>query len=110
MLEDVGVERYVVAARLKAGATEAAEEMLSAGPPFDPGKAGLVAHAAYLGRDSVFLVFEGEAAHTKAIQLAREHVVEVSQWQRIVSGLPSRVEDVPTDARCLYRWTAGSSS
>jgi len=55
------MERYVVATRLKPGAAPAAEELLSAGPPFDPGEAGLSAHAAYISNDYVFLVFEGEA-------------------------------------------------
>jgi metal-dependent amidase/aminoacylase/carboxypeptidase family protein len=71
------MERYVVATRLKPGAASAAEEMLSAGPPFDPGEAGLSAHAAYISNDYVFLVFEGEAAHasssSKAKRPTRQH-------------------------------------
>jgi hypothetical protein len=39
--------------------------------------------------------------------LARKHLVEVSRWQSIVSGLPTRVAEVPPDARCLYHWQAG---
>jgi hypothetical protein len=99
------MERYVIAARLKPGEAAAAERKLSGGPPFDPAEAGLSAHAAYLTDDSVYLLFEGEAARTRALQLAREHVLDVSQWQAIVKGLPSRVADVPPNARCLYRWT-----
>jgi hypothetical protein len=53
---------------LKPGAAPAAEELLSEGLPFDPGETGLLAHAAYLSNDSVFLVFEGEAAHATALQ------------------------------------------
>ena len=64
------MERYVVATRLKPGAASSAEQLLSAGPPFDPGEAGLSAHAAYISNDYVFLVFEGEAAHATALQLA----------------------------------------
>jgi hypothetical protein len=92
---DAHVERYVIAARLKPGGATAAEQTLLAGPPFDPAEAGLSAHAAYLTNDSVYLVFEGEAAHVKALQLARKHLADVSHWQSIVSDLPSRVEDVP---------------
>jgi hypothetical protein len=98
------MERYVVTTRLKPGATRAAEDLLSQGPPFDPAEAGLSAHAAYLTDDRVFLVFEGEAAQTKARRLARRHAAEVSHWQDLVWELPSVVEDVPPDARCLYRW------
>ncbi len=102
---DAHVERYVIAARLKPGGATAAEQTLLAGPPFDPAEAGLSAHAAYLSNDSVYLVFEGEAAHVKALQLARKHLLDVSRWQSIVSDLPSRVDDVPDNARCVYRWT-----
>jgi hypothetical protein len=104
------VERYVIAARLKQGGAAAAERTLLAGPPFDPAEAGLSAHAAYLTDDSVYLVFEGEAAHVKALKLAREHLVDVSQWQSIVNDLPSKVDDVPPNARCVYRWTPEASA
>jgi hypothetical protein len=98
------MERHVVTTRLKPGATRAAEELLTRGPPFDPAEEGLVAHAAYLSDDRVFLVFEGEAAHAKALDLAKRHVAEVSQWRDLVWELPSIVADVPPTARCLYRW------
>lgn len=98
------MERYVVTTRLKPGAARRAEELLSQGPPFDPAQAGLTAHAAYLTEDRVFLVFEGEGADAKALDLAKQHVAEVSQWHELVWELPSIVEDVPPDARCLYRW------
>jgi hypothetical protein len=104
------VERYVIAAQLKAGAAREAEELLSRGPPFDPGEAGLSAHSAYLGDDAVFLVFEGDAAHTKALKLANKYVVDVSRWQSVVIDLPSAVADVPPGARCLYRWPAQESA
>jgi hypothetical protein len=109
-VQDATVERYVVAAQLAPGAAREAEELLSAGPPFDPGEAGLSAHAAYLADDAVFLVFEGDAAHAKALRLANEYVVDVGRWQRIISGLPSAVPDVPAGARCLYRWSAEGSA
>lgn len=99
-----GAERYVLAARLKPGVARAAEELLAAGPPFDPADAGFTRHAAYLGDDHVFLVFEGEAAHSKALRLANEYFVEVTRWQELVADLPSAVADVPADAQCLYVW------
>lgn len=107
---DDAAERYVISARLKPGGAAAAERTLRAGPPFDPAEAGLSGHAAYLTDDSVYLVFEGEAAHLKAMRAAREHVVEVSSWQRMIEGLPKRVEAVPADARCLYRWPLEAAS
>ena len=98
------MERYVVTTRLRPGAAPAAEELLSAGPPFDPADAGLSAHSAYLGGDRVYLVFEGESARTKALELARQHVTDVSRWEDLVWELPSVVEDIPATARCVYSW------
>jgi hypothetical protein len=108
-VEGTRVERYVIAAKVKPGEAAAAERALLAGPPFDPAEAGLSAHAAYLSDDSVYLVFEGEAARAKALQLSREHFVAVSRWQSIIR-LPSRVDDVPPNARCLYLWTPEASA
>jgi hypothetical protein len=98
------VERYVLAANLKPGASAAAERLLAAGPPFDPRDAGLAAHEAYVSDDTIFLVFEGEAAHTKALRLANEHLAEVTRWQDLVTDLPTVVPAVPTDARRIYEW------
>jgi hypothetical protein len=97
-------ERYVISARLKPGRAAAAEDTLRSGPPFDPAGAGLSEHAAYLTDETVYLVFEGEAAHAKAMRLAREHLAEVSYWQSIIEGLPKRVDVVPPGARCVYHW------
>lgn len=98
------VERYVVTTRLKPGAASGAEELLQQGPPFDPAAAGLTAHEAYLTDDRIYLVFEGEAAHARALALAKQHIVEVSRWQELVWELPSTVADIPPTARCVYRW------
>jgi len=68
----------------------------------------LSAHEAYLTDESVYLVFEGEAAHVTAMRLAREHPAEVSSWQTIIDGLASRVEAVPENSRCVYRWPEAS--
>jgi hypothetical protein len=106
----LSADRYVIEARLQPGQAAAAERMLAEGPPFDPTQAGLSGHAAYIGDDAIYLSFEGDAPHTTALQLAREHFVEVSSWQNVVSGLPSRVDEVPPGARCLYRWNEGGTS
>jgi hypothetical protein len=101
------VEQYVIAARLKPGRAAEAERELADGPPFDPGEVGLSSHAAYLTDREVYLVFEGQAARSIALRLAREHLVEVSRWQDLITGLPANVAEVPENARCLYRWGAG---
>jgi hypothetical protein len=104
------MEQYVISARLKRGRAVEAERELATGPPFDPAEVGLSKHAAYLTDGEVYLLFEGEAARTTAYRLAREHLVEVGRWQSIVVGLPSRVAEVPLDARCLYRWDAADEA
>jgi hypothetical protein len=106
----VVIERYVLAAQLQPRKAAEAERALATGPPFDPAEVGLTRHAAYLTTDCVYLLFEGEAAHTKALQLARTHLAELSNWQSILSGLPSRVADVPANARCLYQWNVGDTA
>jgi hypothetical protein len=101
------MEQYVVAARLEPGKAREAERELAAGPPFDPADVGFSAHAAYLTEEEIYLVFEGEAARSRALQVARDHLVEVSRWQSIIRGLPSRVAAVPAEARRVYDWKAG---
>jgi hypothetical protein len=96
----------VLGARLTPGAKEPAEQLLRAGPPFDPTETGLSAHAAYLDDDSVYLVFEGDGARSKALRLAREHMVEVARWQSVIRDLPSTMDDVPANASCVYTWKA----
>lgn len=103
------MERYIIAARLKPGKAAEAEEMLAMGPPFDPAEVGLSGHAAYVSSDVVCLLFEGETARTTALQLAREHLVDVSRWQGVVTGLPASVAEVPPEARCVYQWSAGTA-
>ena len=54
-------------------------------------------------------MFDGVAAHTKALKLARAHLTEITGWQELVSGLPSRVTEVPSSARCIYRWKSSET-
>jgi hypothetical protein len=58
------MERYVVTAELKPGKAAEAERALAGGPPFDRVNEGLSAHAAYLTDRNVYLLFEGDAAHS----------------------------------------------
>ena len=104
------MERYVIGALLKPGKAVEAESELAAGPPFDPAAVGLVGHAAYLTDRDVYLLFEGEVAHQTALRLARQHLLEVSRWQSIVTDLPFTVAEIPSNARCLYYWRAADSA
>jgi hypothetical protein len=108
--DPLAMERYVIAAQLKAGKAAEAERALADGPPFDPAQVGLSGHAAYLTDERVYLLFQGETARSTALQLAREHLVEVSRWQGIVKGLPKTVTTVPAEARCIYQWAREPSN
>ena len=54
------MNRIVVTAQLRPGTEERTRELLAAGPPFDPGRAGLTRHTVYARGDIVAFVFEGE--------------------------------------------------
>jgi len=54
------MNRIVVTAKLLPGTEERARELLAAGPPFDPGRAGLTRHTVYARGDLVAFVFEGD--------------------------------------------------
>jgi nucleotide-binding universal stress UspA family protein len=54
------MNRIAVTARLRPGAEAGARELLTAGPPFDPSRAGLTRHTVFMRGDLVLFVFEGE--------------------------------------------------
>jgi hypothetical protein len=54
------MDRLAVTAQLRPGAEARAQELLAAGPPFDPGHLGLTGHTVFAGRETVVFVFEGE--------------------------------------------------
>jgi hypothetical protein len=56
----------------------------------------------------VYVLFDGQAARTAALRLAREHLVEVRRWGGIVSGLRAGTDGVPPEARCVYSRPAES--
>lgn len=54
------MNRIAVTARLRPGAEARARELLTAGPPFDPGRVALARHTVFMRGDLVLFVFEGE--------------------------------------------------
>lgn len=54
------MNRAAITLKLRPGAEERARELLAAGPPFDPGRAGLTRHTVFARDDAVVFVFEGE--------------------------------------------------
>ena len=70
------MRRFVVIARLKAGAAPKALELLREGPPFDLDGSRLERHMAFLGDDHLVFVFEGEHAEEEAGRLLQSSTVK----------------------------------
>jgi nucleotide-binding universal stress UspA family protein len=84
------MEGIAVTAKLKPGAAGAAKRLLSAGPPFDPAKAGLERHAVYFGNDLVVFVFEGPAVEQDVAALLNDPLrsASFSAWAPLLAESP----------------------
>ena len=60
-------ERIAITVKLKEGSEARARDLVAAGPPFDPSRAGLTQHGVFVGPDFVVFVFEGEDVVEKAV-------------------------------------------
>ena len=54
------MDTVALIARLKPGCEERAAQLLSSGPPFDPGERGLSRHSVYLSAGEGVFLFEGD--------------------------------------------------
>ena len=66
------MQRIVVIAKLKPDSHAAAEEILQAGPPYDPEDIGLVRHGVYLSGSEVVFVFEGPEVEQQLSRLLND--------------------------------------
>jgi hypothetical protein len=84
------MNRLVIVARLKDGAQEEAEALLSQGPPFDPEELGLYGHSAYLTATEAVFVFEAPEVEWIVNELVDDPVISsaFSAWGGIVEGTP----------------------
>ena len=96
------MNRIAVTAKLRPGAEERARELLGAGPPFDPGPAGLTRHTVYVGGDAVVFVFEGEDLQRTLSELLNDrlHSGAFAAWAPLL-------EDQPRLAHPVYHWEPG---
>ena len=88
--DDGCMERIVITARLKEGSEARARELIDAGPPFDPGRAGLAQHGVYLGNGVVVFVFEGEDVAGRLSRLLNDRLnsAAFSAWAPLLAEQP----------------------
>ena len=88
--------RLAVVLPLKEGSREAAGELLSAGPPFDPAVIGIERHEVYLGELEVVFVFESPLGIAALDPLFED--VEVwrgaAAWADLLAGPPRLAQGV----------------
>ena len=92
------MQRIAVIAKLRAGTSEKAAELIEGGPPFEPAKHGVERHSVFLGPDTVVFVFEGGQVNSlfAALGGANEQAV-LAEWEPLLEGTPAI-------ARVAYHW------
>jgi len=84
------MNRLLIVAHLKSGVHAEAEELLRAGPPFDPEELGIHRHAAYLTATNVVFVFEAPGVEWIVYDVIDDPVMStaLSPWRALVEGPP----------------------
>jgi nucleotide-binding universal stress UspA family protein len=93
------MERVAITAKLREGSEARARELVAAGPPFDPSRAGLNQHGVYVGPDIVVFVFEGEDVAQRLAQLLNDRLNSAS-----FSGWAPLLAEPPRLAHEAYHW------
>ena len=93
------MERVAIVARLRPGAQPRAAELISAGPPFDPGGSGFERHCVYLSATEVVFVFEAHEVEWLVDALVDEPFTwmldeAMDKWEPLVDGPPRIARDV----------------
>ena len=91
--------RLVLVARLRPEGLTRAQEILEAGPPFDPASVGMTRHLAFLSAGEVVFLFEGPEVEWTVDDLVNHPVVAAAlePWKKLGDGLPRIAEE-------LYSW------
>ena len=93
------MERVAITAKLREGSEARARELVAAGPPFDPGRAGLNQHGVYVGPDIVVFVFEGEDVAQRLADLLNDRLNSAS-----FSGWAPLLVEPPRLTHEAYHW------
>jgi hypothetical protein len=89
--------RAVVVVPLQDGALVRVRELVSHGPPFDPGETGLTRHELLLTPSEAIFVFEAESEDGLALFLSRLDLSAAAAWGELVAGPPRLAE-------CAFSW------
>ena len=89
--------KAVVVVPLQEGALERVRELVSHGPPFDPGETGLTRHQLLLTPSEAIFVFEAESEEALGLFLSRLDLSAAAAWGELVAG-PPRLAD------CAFSW------
>jgi hypothetical protein len=84
------MNRLMVVARLKEGAHEDAEKLLSQGPPFDPEEHGFHRHGAYLTASEVIFFFEAAEVEWIVNDVVDDPVMSGAfrAWEELIVDTP----------------------
>jgi nucleotide-binding universal stress UspA family protein len=84
------MERIAITARLKERSEARARKLVEAGPPFDPGRAGLAQHGVFVGPGLVVFVFEGDDVEEKVSRLLNDRLgsAAFSAWGPLLAEQP----------------------
>jgi hypothetical protein len=84
------VDRLVIVAPLRAGASDEARKLIENGPPFDSAELGFERHGVYLSGDEAVFVFEGAHAKEAIDQLLEEDSMAgaFARWRALLEGAP----------------------
>lgn len=106
------MERVAITARLKEGADARARELIAAGPPFDPERAGLVQHAVFVGHELVVFVFEGGGVTRTLSSVLNDplNTGAFSAWQPLLAEEPQLAHEIYYWNQKGVRWEDGHES
>jgi len=84
------MNRLLIVARLRDGAHQEAEELIAAGPPFDPAELGLHRHSTYLTAGEVIFIFEAPEVEWIVNDIVDDPSVSAAfgPWHDLVEGVP----------------------
>lgn len=97
--DDRRMERVAITVKLKQGSEARARDLVAAGPPFDPSRAGFIQHGVYVGHDIVVFVFEGDDVGQRLSHLLNDRLSSAS-----FGGWAPLVAEQPRLAHEAYHW------
>ena len=84
------MNRIAITVKLKEGSEARARDLVAAGPPFDPSRAGLTQHGVFVGPDFAVFVFEGEDVVQRLSLLLNDRLnsASFSRWAPLLAEQP----------------------